>query len=267
VKVGFIGYGAMGSIMVNAFLDHGALAPRDVIVSSRTASALAPLAARYPDVRMVDNRTAAEESDLLFLCVRSDQVRGVLEEIAPVLSGSCHLVLINGGVAMSAAPVRRVSKVIPTVTMRVGRGVALVSHQPEVEEERRARLERLFSSVGAVKVVREDELELTTALTSCGPALVATLVDELAAAAARRGLDREEAEAMVTETFLATALLMSDVAVPREVCESVATKGGITEKGLEVLRHRSPALFDDLLSAILSAHRGAEEDGDNGLSA
>lgn len=261
MKVGFIGYGSMGSIMVEAFLRHDALAPEEIIVSNRTAGKLDELGERHPAVgRSADNALVAGQSDLLFLCVRSDQVGAVLEEIGPYLHPASHVVLINGGVGMGrAGPWMRVSKVIPTMTMEVGRGVALISHRSGVEAERREALERLFSAVGTVKVVREDELETATALTSCGPAFAATLVDELAEAAVRRGCPREEARGMITETFLATALLMAGGhRSPQAVCDSVATKGGITEEGLKVLRRDLPAMFDEVLSAILSKHRMAE---------
>lgn len=36
MKVGFIGYGSMGSMLVNSFIEYGALKPEDIIISTRT---------------------------------------------------------------------------------------------------------------------------------------------------------------------------------------------------------------------------------------
>ncbi len=48
MKVGFIGTGSMGSILIEAFIQSGALNPEDIIASNRTASKVERLAAAYP---------------------------------------------------------------------------------------------------------------------------------------------------------------------------------------------------------------------------
>ena len=50
----------------------------------------------------------------------------------------------------------KVSKVIPSVTMEVGRGVTLICHGQEVEKGQKELLENMFGSVGPVKVIVED---------------------------------------------------------------------------------------------------------------
>lgn len=256
MKVGIIGYGNMASAMLNGLLAHGTLSPSDVIVSSRTLSRMAPLVERWPEVEITtDNGLAARTSDLLFICVRSEQVPAVMNEVRPSLSPSGHLVLINGGVSISdidsAAPV---SKVIPSITAEVGRGVTLVHHRDDVGPEERGRLEDLFSSIGQVRVVDEGRLDAGTCLTSCGPAFIATIIEHFARSAEGRGYTYDEALVMLTETVLATASMMGTGRSPSSICGAVATEGGITEKGLEVMRRDLPALFDEVMDVVLGEH-------------
>jgi pyrroline-5-carboxylate reductase len=259
MKVGIIGYGNMASSMLEGLLRSGVLSSTDVVVSSRTASRMSPLAERWPDVETtVDNRLAASRSQVLFVCVRSEQAKEVVESIRPSLSPSAHVVLINGGVRLSdlRGSDIRFSKVIPTVTAEVGKGVTLMHHGDNVTDEQRDRLERMFSAVGTVKVIDEDRFDVGTSMTSCGPAFVATFIEEFAkAAASRGGYSYEESLAMVTETVLATAALMSEGRNPALICRAVATEGGITERGLNVMRSDLPTMLDMVMDAILSEHR------------
>ncbi len=85
MKIGFIGAGSMGSLLVGAFVRSGAMRPDDIVVSSRTPSKLSALAEQYPGLHIAaSNREAAIGADYLFLCVKPLDFRRVLEEIAPV---------------------------------------------------------------------------------------------------------------------------------------------------------------------------------------
>ena len=70
-KVGFIGYGSMGGMLVNGFISSSLLVPDEVIVSSRTMAKLRSLPQIWPGVLITDNNElAAQNSRLLFVCVK-----------------------------------------------------------------------------------------------------------------------------------------------------------------------------------------------------
>ena len=245
----------MARAMVNGLLESGALSPPDVTVSSRTRSRMAPLTERWPEIETTTDNHLAARSDMLFICVRSEQAPAVLDEIRPSLSPSTHVVLVNSGVAIDDIADVAVSKAIPSITIEAGRGVTLIHHGRHVGPEGRRRLERLFSSVGRVMMMDEQRIDTATALTSCGPAFMATFVDLFARSAQERGFSYDEALAMLTETFMGTAMLLDAGRSPPWICNSVATEGGITEKGLEAMRRELPPMFDEMMSIVLREHR------------
>ena len=49
-KIGFIGYGAMGSMIIRGILRSGVLEESQMIITTRTMSKLADLQKSYPDV-------------------------------------------------------------------------------------------------------------------------------------------------------------------------------------------------------------------------
>ncbi|NLI73417.1 MAG: NAD(P)-binding domain-containing protein [Euryarchaeota archaeon] len=257
VKVGFIGYGNMASAMINGLLESGALSSSEVIVASRTMARMFPLIEKWEDIEITDdNCLAAEKSHLLFICVRSEQVLAVIDEICHLLSTDTHIILINSGVNLRDINYDiPTSKVIPSITIQNCLGLSLICHDVNVCNSKRKYLEELFSSVGKVVIVDEERLEVGTAMTSCGPAFIAMFIDLFAKSVEGKGYSRDEALKMITETTIATASLMTTGYDPSSICDMVATEGGITERGLFIMQNELPPMFNEIVEAILSAHR------------
>lgn len=260
MRLGFIGYGNMGRIIVRSLLADGSVAPRQITVYNRTADKMGDLVREHPGVTIADTTSeVATVSDVVFICVRTGAVGAVLDSLAPELREGTHLVAINGGIQLKnlargyGGPI---TKIIPSVTMEAGRGVTLVCHNDRVTAEMRRALETLFARSSIVKVIAEDQFEVAGDLTSCGPALMAEMMNKFAEAGARHGtLSYEESLKMVLETMVGTAALLADRKVPVEELEArVATKGGITEQGLKVLDSELPSVFDRMMAATLEKH-------------
>ena len=102
--------------------------------------------------------------------------------------------------------------------------------------------------------VPEASFDLVTALAGSGPGFVYRFIDALAAAAADLGLPREQADRLALATVEgAAALAAASPHSPGELARRVASPGGMTQEGLEVL-DRDGALVR-LLSETLRAAR------------
>lgn len=255
MRCGFIGYGNMGSAVVRALLRDGSLREGEAMVFNRTPSRLDGLKVEHPGIIIAASMSeAARSADALFICVHSPVVPEVMSTLQGQLSGSTHLISINGGVGIAdleACYDGPVSKVIPSITIEAGRGVTLISHGGKVSAEQAGALEALFSRSGRVKVLPEEKLGAATDLTSCGPGLMAAMMARFAGSGAKAGgFSEEEAMAMVAETMLGTALMLADGrSSPEALAQRVATRGGITEQGLMVLESELPATFDRVFEA------------------
>ena len=81
-KIGLIGFGSMGSMLINGFIESGVLLPEQVIVSSRTKDKLQILSQKWPQVLLADdNITVAQNSKILFVCVKPLEVVPLLHEL------------------------------------------------------------------------------------------------------------------------------------------------------------------------------------------
>lgn len=258
-KAGFIGYGSMGSMLVTGFIKTGALAPDDIIVSTRTKSKLDPVMETWPQLTVArDNKEAAEQAQYLFVCVEPAEVKEILTEIRDALHAGSIIVSIAGSVSMKNienVTGGKVIRLIPSLTSEVNEGISLVDYNALISPEEAACFEALMGRLGAVKRIPENEFGLATVLTSCGPGLFAAMLAELTSAALRQGstLDGEDVRDMVMRTFYGTAKVLLDKNMGfDEMVQRVATRGGITEEGAKALRAGLPETFDQMFEATLA---------------
>ena len=114
----------------------------------------------------------------------------------------------------------------------------------------------MFERLGHVAVVDEKALDLVSALSGAGPALLAWLAGALASSAEQLGLPAGHARALVAETMRGTGLLLTAGGMPVEgVVDAVASPGGMTEAALRTLADRDVpgALHAALRSAVRRA--------------
>jgi pyrroline-5-carboxylate reductase len=273
MKVGFIGYGSMGSMLLKQFILTGALKPEEIIVFNRTAAKLHRLQESFPSVEIAkDIKELASKARYIFLCTKALDMLTVLEELKGSLAPDTHIISIAGAIKasdISKCANRTVSKLIPTVTSEVLEGVSLLYHEPSVSKEDASFIENLLGKIGSVKLLKEDEFALITEVTSCGPGLIAGIFKEMLDAAARHSdlYSREELQELLINTLYGTAKLFIEEGLSfDETISRVATKGGITEEGILVGKKHLPGVFDEMFDQMLRKRKAAQKKVEDALS-
>lgn len=256
-RVGVIGYGEMGSMLVGGFLTTGMLGIDEIVVASRSQRSLEACTTAWPGIRTTaTNAELARQCRVVIIAVRPQEMATVLREIVPVMDGDEHIVSLAAGVGLEdleAVFTGSVTRVVPTVTSRVGQGTTLVCHGRQTGTNDARRVEALFSSIGDVMPVSEEDLPVATLLSSCGPGLLAAVIEELAGATARAsGLSWDQALSLATGMVTATAAYLHKTGeAPPDLVKRVATGGGVTEVGVQGLRERLPPALDEVFAAML----------------
>jgi pyrroline-5-carboxylate reductase len=108
--------------------------------------------------------------------------------------------------------------------------------------------------------VPESDIDAVTGLSGSGPAYVFLVAEALIAAGEAAGLSHQVADALVRQTLLGAATLLSESGDdPAELRAAVTSPGGTTEAGLAVLaEHGLPAA---LRGAVLAAAARSRELG------
>ena len=262
IRYGFIGTGSMGSMLISGFIRSGLVAPVDITASSKYGISARALAGKTGIIAAPDNRSVAAGAPILFICVKPLEVRGVLEEIRDVLRPGTLIISIAGCVDLNAlgkwtrSDIRYV-RVIPSITAEQNSGISLVAWGVTVQPEDKTLVLSLFNAIGSAVVMDEEELEICTNLTSCGPALIAAMIKEFGEAVVRSGAIRpERAEYFVKETMMGTARILAENQMTIDtVIERVATKGGSTEEGVRIICSRLPKVMDEVHEALSAKRR------------
>lgn len=263
MKIGFIGAGSMGSLLIDSFIRFGALQPDQILVSNRTPHKALKLADRYPGLEVSgSNAENASRSDLLFLCVKPGEFKPVIDEISKVMRSSQIAVSITSPVQLSHLESElpcKVAKIIPSITNQTGSGASLCMYGSRIKEKDRLLLESLLSSISRPIPVLESHTRITSDFSSCGPAFLSYFVEKwVDAAVEMTGADRSALYALAGEMLLGTGKLLTEEGfTPEQLQQRVAVPGGITAQALSLLEKRLEGLFHQL---IRTTHDKYDED-------
>ena len=141
-------------------------------------------------------------------------------------------------------------------------GVSVLVFGEGVPDSARDEILSLFGSISRPYVTTEDKISLLSDLTSSSPGIMASIIQQYALAAVRRGgIPVEDAEFLVRETFIGTAKLLSGNDYdPGSLISGVSTEGGITSEGVDVIEKEIPEVFDEVLSRMSEKHLQIDRD-------
>ncbi|GAA3407558.1 late competence protein ComER [Paenibacillus hodogayensis] len=263
MKIGFIGTGSMGTVLIESFIRSGALQPSSVMASNRSRDKVERLAAQYPGLTAADsNKQVASACSTVFLCVRPLVFKTVIDEIKSCVKPDTTVISITSPVLLkhleSSLPCK-VAKVIPSITNGVLSGAALCIYGERMSDQDRAALEWLVGMIGKPVRVSEQFTRVASDISSCGPAFLAYFVQKLVDAAVEvAGLPREEATRLAADMVLGTGKLLNEGGfTPETLRRRVAVPGGIIEAGLELMERELDTTFVRLLQAT---HAKYDED-------
>ena len=257
MKIGIIGYGSMGKMLLWKFSEAGNIEKQDLLVSNRTKEKLEEAKAV---ATVSDSRKLASESDIIFICVRPVDLKQVLEEIKDDIRSDALLVSLNGSISFDSIHKivsSKTAKVIPSLTAEIGRSQTLVCFDQNVSDSDKAALKDLLISIGDVIELPENEMGMGSELVSCMPGFIASIFDVICTSAGdHTSIPKDQIVKMVLNTMSATGDLMLQKDMTFEdVVTRVATKGGITEEGTKVVYEQFPETADKLFEKTLEKRR------------
>lgn len=253
VNVGFIGTGSMGSNLIEAFIRSKALLPNHIIASNRTMSKVEKLAERYPGLHIAaSNIDVVLGSDLIFLCVKPNEFKRVIDEIRGTISQEQILISITSPVQIKHLEDQlpcKIAKVIPSITNYACSGATLCMYSERMTEANRDQLEQLLVQISTPIRIHEEYTRVTSDLSSCGPAFICFFLQQFVdAAVAETGIPKDAATKLASEMLLGTGkLLTSGGFTPESLQARVSVPGGITAEGLRMMSEELNGMFNELI--------------------
>ena len=240
MKIGFIGSGNMGRMMIDGIVASGMVDAANIYVADGNASHLEEPKA-LGCTTFDNNKDLAKVVDILFLTVKPQAYAKVSKEIKDLISKETVIVTVAPG--KSIADMRaglhsdtKVVRTMPNVPVQVREGCIAYCHSENVSEEELNEVEKIFSSIGKLERVTEGLMDTASAICGSLPAYIVPFIDGIADGAVANGMTYEQAYRMACQAILGTSkvLLETDITTG-ELKERVCSPGGTSIEAVRVL--------------------------------
>ncbi|HNX90794.1 MAG TPA: pyrroline-5-carboxylate reductase [Candidatus Omnitrophota bacterium] len=260
LRIGVMGCGNMGKAIVKGLVSKGIVPAGNIMVNDRDESRSSAVSAMFRGVKRGDVPKLMASSRYILLAVKPQDSQILLEELCGY-ARSHVFISIMAGITIGSlnkrlGPKVAVVRAMPNMAARIGESVTAVSFNKSVKNTRDIKL--IFSSIGDVVEVKENQMDTVTAVSGSGPAYLFYLAEAMIRSAERHGIKGDSARRLVTQTLYgASALLRAEAkTAPGELVAAVASKGGTTERALAVFEEKEMAVIIDLAISMAKKRSG-----------
>lgn len=254
MHIGFIGTGSMGGMLLEAFIESGAIAPNQIIASNRSPQKLTVLMQKHSGLHTGTNIHVAQKADIIFLCVKPLEYRTVLDEIGAYLTPQKLVLSITSSIGvkrLEAYIPAKIARIIPSITNTAHSGASLITFGSRLTPADRMTLLKLITAISTPIEIEEEHTRISSDITSCGPAFFSFLMQRyIDCAVDETGISEEQATEMMTAMIIGMGRLLEDgrYSLP-SLQAKVCVPGGVTGIGLNVLDKETKNTFNHLVQA------------------
>ena len=259
-RLGFIGAGKLAGSVIRGLIRAKFCRPGDILAGEPNEIARNALQNELGISITAGNAEVAERADTILLGVKPAVLLPVVREITGRLHDK-RVISLAAGIRLCSmermAPARfmRALTNTPSAVCRAGTALARGSRSTDEDVD---LAHRIFSAIGVVVHVTEDQIDAVTALAGSGPAFVYTVIEALAEGGKKMGLPSDVALTLATQTVLGAAQLASESKLsPEELRRMVVTPGGTTAAGLAAMQKLKTS--EGFIAAIEAATKRGRE--------
>lgn len=230
LKHGFLGFGNLPFSLASGLVEATVMPTSEVIVFDKSEQAMRKAKDLGFDVAL-DFETLLCQGETLWLAVKPNVFRSLSNSFKASKKRYTRCVSVMAGITEAeikeivGVPVMRV---IPTLAAAKGKDIIGICGTVFND------IKAMLDSIGSTFVCEEEKLPAITIAASCGLGFAAQVLESYKNAVKSLGFDEEQAVSITATTFSNAALFYPF----SELAQKVATKGGVTEKGLAEMKER-----------------------------
>lgn len=256
-QIAFIGGGNMARSLIGGLIARGQ-APASIHVAEPVEALRDSLQHDFGVACADSAATSAAEAGVWLLAVKPQVMRQVCRDLASLAQARRPLIIsIAAGITTGqldswlggGLPVVRA---MPNTPALLGVGITGLFANPRTHATQRERAAALLEAVGpTVWIDDETRMDAVTAVSGSGPAYVFLLAEAMQAAGVAQGLSPEASRALVQQTLLGAATMLTGLDEPADVLRArVTSPGGTTQAAIEAFEAGG---FRDLVARAIAA--------------
>ncbi|MBS4803353.1 MAG: pyrroline-5-carboxylate reductase [Clostridium sp.] len=233
-KIGFIGCGNMGKAILGGIINSGKIALDNIFVSIRSKESKLRIENEFNVKTSLDNNEVTAFSDILFLAVKPNMFKDVLNEIKDNINKDTLVVSIAAGVTVKdiediLGTDKKIVRTMPNTPALVGEAMSAVCFNKNLNDKEREDICSIFNMFGKYEILEEKYFHGFIALCGSSPAYVFMFIEAMADAAVKLGIPRNKAYKMAEQSILGSAKLALETGKhPGELKDMVCSPGGTT---------------------------------------
>jgi pyrroline-5-carboxylate reductase len=260
--IAIIGAGVIGGAIVKSLLksryDGKITATRREIEKLEELEKLGATIAR-------DNKKAAKESNIIFICVKPNDVGKVLKEISKEIEGKLVIstaATIPLGFYKRIAPKARFVRTMPNVALLVQESFTAYCCDDGVTPEDKSKVREILDVIGICEEVEERYMDAVTALSGSAPGYISIIIEALMYAGLKVGLPRDLSFYSSAQSVLGTGKLVLETREhAAKIRDMVTTPGGTTIEAIYELE--SSQIRPALMRAVEEATKKCQKIREN----
>ena len=262
-KLALIGAGKLGEGLLTGMLGSQFIPVSHVEATVEFQPDADSLRERYGVKAHTNNPLAVKDANLVLICLKPQQVKGVLLEVKKHLKKD--VLIISAAASVTTAFIERhlgrpvrVVRAMPNTPCLIRHGMTALARGQHATDEDIQIAQAIFGAMGRIVVVDEKHMDAITGLSASGPAYVYTIIEALAEGGVKLGLPRALSTELTAQTLLgASALVLQTGEHPAKLKDVVTTPAGCTIDGL--LELEEGGLRVTLIKAVVKAAQRAKQ--------
>ncbi len=257
---GFIGAGKLAGSVIRGLMRAKFCAPGEIIASEPNEQTRSALKQDLNVNVTTENTEVAKSAKVIFIGVKPGLLLPVLRELHVNLANKLVISLAAGVRLknMEAVSEARFMRALTNTPSAICRAATAIARGTRTTNEDVAHAQKIFSAIGIIVEVEEDQIDVVTALAGSGPAFIYTVIEALAEGGKKVGLAPTVALTLATQTVLGAAQLALETRKsPGELIKMVVTPGGTTAAGLDMMKKLGTS--ESLIAAIEAATKRGQE--------
>jgi len=254
-KAAFLGMGRMGKALSDAFIKEGIYTKNEVVGTHHNAVIANEISQSLGFEIITSNSEAIEISEMIYLCIRPQQIPGIIDELKSKISSEKILVSIAVGVPLkwlrnklkNCGPIFHVHP--SSLVMAKSPGVSYITCEEQISQEIKNEVENIWKALGDTYFVEEKTMDFCAVFSGTSSAFFSRLAIIWEKLAVKYAFSEEMAHKIVIYIFNGFYHAYKETNLNfEEIEDKIATPGGVTRAGLKKLDEEG---FEEALENVV----------------
>lgn len=265
-KIGFIGFGSMGSSLCEGWLKAKALSKEQIFFTRKHVDKALQIEKKM-GIQFLLLKDLIATADVLFFCIEPQSLSEVLHAMQKIPHEKKLFVTVVSGAPFSTyqqflGEDIALIRAMPNTPVQLLEGMTALAALKKVSASQLSFIKHLFASLGGVEVVKEDQINTAVGLSGSSPALFFKIAESFIKIGVAEGLAPDVSQRFIAQTLIgAGSMLKYQDKTPQELVSEIAVRGGSTEKGLQVFNDSQLGhALENVVNTFIAHARGKKHD-------